>query len=122
MNVRKLTPERPDCKEELLAIKDTMILLSGKWKIQIVGWLLLFGKARFMDLVRGIDGIASKMLSKELQELELNEIVIRTVMPTKPITVEYELSEHGKTLSKVIGAISEWGVAHRQFLFKKKAD
>ena len=121
MHAKKSTPERPDCKEQLLGIKDTMILLSGKWKIQIVGWLLLYGKVRFMDLLRGIDGIGAKMLSKELQELEQNEIVIRTVMNTKPITVEYELTEHGKTLSEVIDAISKWGVAHRQFLFKKKA-
>ncbi len=86
MNAKKPAPEVPDCKEQLIAIRDTMILLSGKWKIQIIGWLL-YGKVRFMDLLRGIDGIAAKMLSKELQELEQNELVVRTVMPTKPITV-----------------------------------
>lgn len=122
MNAKKSAPPVPDCKEQLIAIKDTMILLSGKWKIQIVGWLLLYGKVRFMDMLRGIEGIAAKMLSKELQELEENEIVIRTVMPTKPITVEYELTEHGKTLSVVIDAISTWGVTHRKFLFKRNAN
>lgn len=121
MNTKKQAMEAPECKEQLIAIKDTMILLSGKWKIQIVGWLLLYGKVRFMDLLRGIDGIAAKMLSKELQELEQNEIVVRTVMPTKPITVEYELTEHGKTLNEVITAISAWGVTHRKFLFKKQS-
>lgn len=120
MNVKKPALQAPDCKEQLIAIKDTMILLSGKWKIQIIGWLLLYGKVRFMDMLRGIDGIAAKMLSKELQELEQNEIVVRTVMPTKPITVEYELTKHGKTLSGVIDAISAWGVMHRKFLFKKE--
>lgn len=121
MNAKKTAPQAPDCKEQLIAIKDTMILLSGKWKIQIIGWLLLYGKVRFMDMLRGIDGIAAKMLSKELQELEQNEIVARTVMPTKPITVEYELTEHGKTLNSVINAISAWGVTHRKFLFKKES-
>lgn len=121
MNAKKPEPQAPDCKEQLIAIKDTMILLSGKWKIQIIGWLLLYGKVRFMDMLRGIEGIAAKMLSKELQELEQNEIVARTVMPTKPITVEYELTEHGKTLSGVIDAISAWGVTHRKFLFKKES-
>lgn len=119
MNAKKQSPKAPDCKEQLLAIKDTMILLSGKWKIQIIGWLLLNGRVRFMDMLRGIDGIAAKMLSKELQELEQNEIVVRTVMKTKPIKVEYALTEHGKTLSGVITAISGWGVTHRKFLFKK---
>lgn len=122
MNAKKTALQVPDCKEQLIAIKDTMILLSGKWKIQIIGWLLLYGKVRFMDILRGVDGIAAKMLSKELQELEQNEIVVRTVMPTKPITVEYELTEHGKTLSVVIDAVSAWGVTHRKFLFKKKAN
>lgn len=122
MHAKKPAPEIPDCKEQLLGIKDTMTLLSGKWKIQIVGWLLLYGKVRFMDLLRGLDGIGAKMLSKELQELEQNEVVIRKVMQTKPITVEYELTKHGETLSGVIDAISKWGVAHRQFLFKKEAD
>jgi DNA-binding HxlR family transcriptional regulator len=121
MNAKKPVPQVPDCKEQLIAIKDTMILLSGKWKIQIIGWLLLYGNVRFMDMLRGIEGIAAKMLSKELQELEQNEIVARTVMPTKPITVEYELTEHGKTLSGVIDAISAWGVTHRKFLFKKES-
>lgn len=121
MNSKKPAPQAPDCKEQLIAIKDTMILLSGKWKIQIIGWLLLYSKVRFMDMLRGIDGIAAKMLSKELQELEQNEIVVRTVMPTKPITVEYELTKHGKTLSGVIDAISAWGVMHRKFHFKKES-
>lgn len=120
MNAKKIASQAPDCREQLMAINDTMILLSGKWKIQIIGWLLLYGKMRFMDMLRGIDGIAAKMLSKELQELEQNEIVVRTVMPTKPITVEYELTEHGKTLSMVIDAVSAWGVTHRKFLFKKE--
>ncbi len=122
MNAKKPATKVPDCKEQLIAIRDTMILLSGKWKIQIIGWLLLYGRVRFMDMLRGIEGIAAKMLSKELQELEQNEIVTRTVMHTKPITVEYELTEHGKTLSGVIDAISTWGVTHRKFLFKKKTN
>lgn len=108
------------CSTALLPIKDTMELLSGKWKIQIIGSLLLNGKMRFMDLLRDVDGIAAKMLSKELQELEQNELLTRTVMNTKPITVEYELTDHGRTLQKVIHAIADWGKAHRKQLFQKE--
>jgi DNA-binding HxlR family transcriptional regulator len=120
MNAKKPRPEPPDCQAQLIAIKDAMELLSGKWKIQIVGALLLNGPTRFMDLLREIDGIAAKMLSKELYELEQNELVIRTVMHTKPITVEYQLTKHGRTLEAVIEAIRGWGVAHRKHLFRKK--
>jgi DNA-binding HxlR family transcriptional regulator len=110
----------PECREQLVAIKDVMELLSGKWKLQIVGSLLFGGKMRFMDLRRAVDGIAAKMLSKELQELEQNELITRKELHTKPITVEYELTPHGKTLGPLIFTISSWGVSHRKWLFRKK--
>jgi len=107
-----------DCNEHaLLAIRDTMELLSGKWKIQIVGILLKVGRMRFMDLRRVVGKISPKMLSKELQELEQNKILVRTVMDTRPITVEYELTAHGKTLEGVILSIESWGIGHRAHLF-----
>jgi DNA-binding HxlR family transcriptional regulator len=101
------------CSAHHLAIRDTMDILSGKWKIQIIG-TLHFGKKRFMELIAEIDGIAAKMLSKELQELELNGLVSRTVMETKPITVEYELTEYGETLRPIIAEMAAWGKQHRQ--------
>ncbi|MDJ1467298.1 winged helix-turn-helix transcriptional regulator [Xanthocytophaga flava] len=106
-------------KEGLLAIKDTMILLSGKWKIQIIGCLMIYGTMRFLDLRRRVDGIAAKMLSKELKELELNELIQRKVMQTKPITVEYELTPHGESLVNVIRELRSWGTLHRQYVFRK---
>jgi DNA-binding HxlR family transcriptional regulator len=106
-------------KDGLLAIKDTMILLSGKWKIQIIGCLMMYGPMRFMDLRRRVEGIAAKMLSKELQELELNELIQRKVMQTRPVTVEYELTAHGASLEHVIKELRDWGTSHRQYLFRK---
>ena len=55
------------CRFRTNAVKDSMGLLSGKWKIHILGTILYGGKIRFMDLQREIEGIGSKMLSKELQ-------------------------------------------------------
>jgi DNA-binding HxlR family transcriptional regulator len=100
--------------KRLLAVRDTMEILSGKWKIPIVGALRFKGKMRFMDLLREVDGIAAKMLSKELQDLEQNKLVSRTICNTKPITVEYEITDHGKTLDSVIFAIVNWGMEHRK--------
>ena len=100
---KKVTETHGECPKELLAIKDAMDVLSGKWKIHIIGTLMNYsGSLRFMDLLRLVDGIAAKMLSKELQDLEINLLVKRTVQNTKPITVEYELTPHGKTLEKII--------------------
>lgn len=101
------------CAAHHLAIRDTMDILAGKWKIPIIGSLSL-GKKRFMELIDKIEGIAAKMLSKELQELELNGLVKRTVIATKPITVEYELTEYGYSLEPIINEMSSWGMKHRK--------
>lgn len=102
------------CKVKINAIKDTMQLLSGKWKFHILGTLLIHEKLRFTDLLREIDGIGSKMLSKELQDLELNHLIVRTVLNTKPITVEYQMTEFGKTLEPIIDEIADWGINYRK--------
>jgi len=107
------------CKYRTTAVKDSMGLLAGKWKIHILGTLLYGGKMRYMDLQREIAGIGSKMLSKELQDLEMNHLITRTVMNTKPITVEYGLTEFGKTLEPVIDSIAQWGIDYRETLFGK---
>lgn len=107
------------CKVRITAIKDAMEILSGKWKFHILGTLLEGGKMRFMDLIREIDGIAAKMLSKELQDLEINRLVSRTVLNTKPVTVEYEITEYGKTLAPILDEIAIWGVAYRDFIYSK---
>jgi DNA-binding HxlR family transcriptional regulator len=59
------------------------------------------------------------MLSKELKELEINELVKRTVLDTKPVTVEYELTSYGGSLERVITELVSWGVKHRRRIFKK---
>lgn len=119
-NKKEQRLDTEECGQDtLLAIKDTMLLLSGKWKIQILGSLVLSGKMRFMDLRREIPGIAAKMLTKELQDLEQNELIIRRVMNTRPVTVEYDLTPHGTTLQPVIESIRTWGIYHRQHLFRK---
>ncbi len=102
------------------AISDAMSILSGKWKFHILGTLIEGNKLGFMDLLREIDGIGSKMLSKELQDLEMNRLVNRTVKNTKPITVEYTITEYGKTLAPLIDNLANWGINYRQLVCKDK--
>lgn len=108
------------CQARIMAIKDAMEILSGKWKFHILGTLLEGGKMRFMDLMREVDGIAAKMLSKELQDLEMNRLVQRTVRNTKPVTVEYEITEYGKTLKPIIDEIARWGEGYRKEMKRRK--
>lgn len=97
----------------VLAINDTMNVVSGKWKLPIIG-ALLFGKKRFKELEKNIPKITPRMLSKELRDLEANGIVTRTVHDTVPVTVMYELTRSGESLTKVLDVMVEWGLEHRE--------
>lgn len=96
----------------LLAIKDTLNVVNGKWKIPIIG-ALLFGKKRFKELEREIPKITPRMLSKELRDLEANGIVSRTVYNTVPVSIEYALTPSGKSFTRVLNVMVEWGLKHR---------
>lgn len=102
------------CKMQIQAIRDAMSILSGKWKFHLLGTLIEGDKLGFMDLLREIDGIGTKMLSKELQDLEMNQLINRTVMDTRPVTIEYSITEYGKTLKPVIDELAKWGVRYRE--------
>lgn len=101
------------CKAYLCSVQDTLDILKGKWKISIIS-CLSFGKRRFLELQREVGGIGAKMLSKELQDLEANDLVLRKVCDTKPITVEYELTDYGRTLQDIIDEMERWGKKHRE--------
>ena len=108
-----------ECNQEVRAISDTMELLSGKWKIQIIATLIIHGKMRFMELKRTVNGIGAKKLSQDLEQLEINKLITRTVMNTKPITVEYEITPYGSTMTQLIKEITVWGIGHRKHMFIK---
>jgi len=99
--------------EYILAVNDTLNVLNGKWKLPIIG-SLLFGKKRFREIERCIPNITARMLSKELKDLELNGMVKRTVYDTIPVSVEYELTKSGKTLTLVLDSMAVWGLRHRK--------
>lgn len=107
------------CTKQLMAINDALDILRGKWKIRIIG-SLTFGKKRFGEVQREVEGITAKMLSKELKELEVNQLVKRTVHPTTPVSVEYELTEYGKTLETVIEGLRDWGAKHRKRILRQQ--
>jgi DNA-binding HxlR family transcriptional regulator len=107
-----------DHAQRLMGMRDAMDILSGKWKIQIIAVLLFKGRMRFMDVLRVVEGIGAKMLSKELQDIETNQLLTRTVRNTKPITVEYEITPYGRTLEPIVMEIVGWGMDHRKKIMK----
>ncbi len=108
-----------ECAQHLLPIKDTLEVLSGKWKIIIIMALLHGNKRRFKELQRELPGITGKVLSKELKDLEQNNILTRSVYDTAPITVEYQLTAYGYTLRDALFALHKWGSEHRRVIMGK---
>ncbi|TYR32606.1 helix-turn-helix transcriptional regulator [Sphingobacterium phlebotomi] len=106
--------QKKPSKETILALGDAIELLRGKWKISILR-NLSFGEMRFKDLLVAVAGISPKVLSKELQDLEQNLLITRTVNNTKPITVSYAITDHAdSTVPPIINALLEFGLNHRK--------
>lgn len=105
--------------ERQLALKDAIELLSGKWKIVILRSLYLHGTMRFKDVLETSGGITPKVLSKELQQLEENLLITRTVNNTKPVTVSYALTKHAGETLPVINALIVFGLIHREKIKSK---
>lgn len=85
-------------------------IIGGKWK-PIIIWLLLDGPLRFGKLHQAMPGIALKVLSRQLKELEEDGIIDRTVFAEVPPRVEYSLTEKGQSLTSVLNTIADWSRA-----------
>jgi len=83
-------------KDELRAMQDALDIISGRWKMQIIA-LLCNGEFRYSELEKGLPKISPRMLSKELKDLEINELVVRKVYDSLPVKVTYKLADYGYT-------------------------
>jgi DNA-binding HxlR family transcriptional regulator len=102
-----------DCARKIRAIDDTMDILSGKWKISILA-RLGYKPMRYSELLRDINGIAGKVLSRELKDLEMNGLISRHVSQTQPLSVTYNVTTYGLTLKSLTDSIADWGLHHRE--------
>ncbi|WBO23310.1 winged helix-turn-helix transcriptional regulator [Sphingomonas abietis] len=85
-----------------------MGLLGGLWTPELL-WALSEGARRFSELRRDCPFISAKVITSRLRDLEQRGVLTRTVMPTSPPTVEYELTPLGRELLPAIRAIVEVG-------------
>lgn len=99
-------PYNPTCPSRLVLDR-----IADKWTALVVGALAERTK-RFGALRREVGGISQKMLTQTLRDLERDGLVERRVHPTVPVTVEYSLTEIGRTLIKPLEALSAWATAH----------
>jgi DNA-binding HxlR family transcriptional regulator len=85
--------------------------LSDKW-VSLVVSALAAGPLRYSDLSRKIAGVSPKMLTQTLRSLERDGILSRTVTPSVPVRVDYELTPLGRSLSLLLMAVKDWAEAH----------
>ncbi|MYW68091.1 transcriptional regulator [Streptomyces sp. SID8379] len=87
--------------------------LSDKWVSLVVAALAGHeGPMRYSDLGRKIAGVSQKMLTQTLRSLERDGLVARTVTPSVPVRVDYELTALGRSLSGLLVAVKDWAETH----------
>jgi len=116
----KRTAEEPvnkefteECTKVMNAVSDALYAIGGKWKLMII-ISMARGNNRFTELQKQVKGISARVLSSELKELEMNGFISRKVDPGYPVTIEYQLLPYSHTLEKVVAAMTEWGIQHRE--------
>jgi len=100
--------------KEFDALLDTIYVIGGKWKVLIIYTVCTGGSQRFTEIERAVTGITSRMLARELKEMEMNKLITRTVYPETPVRIEYGVTEYCKTLVPVIQSLVDWGLLHKQ--------
>ena len=113
MTDQAMTP-RPDHRSpECQAVNSVLARVGDKWSVQVVG-MLGDGKKRFSELRHGIEGISQRMLTLTLKGLERDGLITRTVYPTIPPRVEYDLTKLGRSLLQPITGLAKWAGDNRE--------
>lgn len=91
-------------------VEAALDLIGGKWKGVVMYHLLKDDTLRFGELKKRLTSVTQRMLTKQLRELESDELIRRKVFPEVPPKVEYSLTAKGRSLGHVIKALEEWGL------------
>lgn len=112
----KLTAEfDTDCG----ATREILNRVGDKWSVLVVV-LLGEGVMRFNEIKRAVDGISQRMLTSTLRGLERDGLVKRTVRPTNPPQVAYDLTKLGQTLLEPVRVLAVWAQGHRAEVMKAR--
>ncbi|MDM1296364.1 helix-turn-helix transcriptional regulator [Sphingobacterium sp. N143] len=92
----------------------TLSIIGGRWKINILSFLLNEGILRFGELRKRLIGISERMLTVKLKELERDGLIKRNIYQQVPPKVEYELTDHGRSLKEILILMNKWGELNMQ--------
>jgi len=99
-------------------VEAALKVIGGKWK-GVILYHLLSETMRFNELRRLMPEVTQRMLTKQLRELEADNLISRKVYAEIPPKVEYSMTEYGKTIAPVIHALQIWGAHHLEKFAKK---
>jgi DNA-binding HxlR family transcriptional regulator len=106
-------PSNLHVPEDCRAVSEVLDRVGDKWSVLVVA-MLGDGPKRFNELRRAIASISQRMLTLTLRGLERDGLVTRTVFPTIPPRVDYELTELGRSLLAPVNALGTWARQNRQ--------
>ncbi len=110
--------ELAECDKRMLPIRDALDVISGKWKMMIL-LSIMNGHHRFGEIERSLMKISSKVLAKELKDLEEHKLITRKVEEGRPISISYALTPYADSLQPVIQVLHDWGMNHRKVILGK---
>ena len=105
-------PPRPHEDHDCRGVASILARVGDKWSVFVI-MMLGDGPKRFNELKRMVGGISQRMLTLTLRGLERDGLVTRTVFPTIPPRVDYELTDLGRGLAKPVMALGEWAKTHQ---------
>jgi DNA-binding HxlR family transcriptional regulator len=107
--VLPVQPDHADCR----GVASILARVGDKWSVLVI-MMLADGPKRFNEIKRMIEGISQRMLTLTLRGLERDGLVTRTVFPTIPPRVDYELTDLGRGLKQPVMALGQWAMDHKR--------
>jgi DNA-binding HxlR family transcriptional regulator len=106
------TPGNLHVPEDCRAVGEVLARVGDKWTVLVVS-ALGDGPMRFNELRRALGSISQRMLTLTVRALERDGLVTRTVFPTVPPRVDYELTKLGRSLLEPVSALGSWAIKNR---------
>src|SRR6266478_3095693 len=119
-NTAVRAPDASNPHEACRGAVDTLARISDKWTVTVVG-ALAKGPIRYNEIRRRVEGISQRMLTLTLKGLEQDGLVTRTMYPTIPPRVDYELTELGRKLIVPLRALAKWARENRPAMLAARA-
>lgn len=116
-------PPYPQQSPEVEAlVRDIIVKIADKWTLLVLDFLEEKGAVRFGEIVRGVQGVSQKMLTKTLRQMESDGLITRIVHPVIPPHVDYELTEIGRSLTCAFCGVWMWAAEHHEQVKKARSN